>query len=246
MPSRILVLEDNTAHMEALCEILKGTHCDIEIHRADSYPAALQILGNYTIQVFILDIILDTKRPGDVSGLKLAQMLRESEKYKYTPIIFTTSVEDPKLYSYSKLHCFGYIEKPYDAQELRKTVLDALEIPVPLNDDRYVSFQKDRILYSKQLKEIICLEVSRKEVKVYCQQDELTVPYRSCKELLELFDSDSFIQCSRYTIVNKNYIDYIDYLSRYIKLKGMDKQMEIGRVMKKEFEEQMNKWYQKR
>lgn len=245
MPSRILVLEDNKAHMEAMCEILNSLHCDIELHCASNYKEAIQILAEYTIHIFILDIILDTKKPGDTSGIKLAELLRSTAKYKHTPIIFTTSVEDPKLYSYSKLHCFGYIEKPYDPDIVRKTVLEAMDVPVMPDEERYVSFQKDHILYSKQIKEIIYLEITRHEVTVHCVRDELKVPYKSCKEILKDLDSELFIQCNRSTIVNKLYIDCVDYVLKYIRLKNCDTQLELGRVIGKQFEENMEKWFQR-
>ena len=51
--------------------------------------------------------------------------------------------------------------------------------------------------------------------------------------------SDSFIQCSRYTIVNKKCIEYIDYRNRYIKLRGVDELIEIGITLKKHFMNQI-------
>ena len=195
--------------------------------------------------MFLLDIILDTDSRGDVSGIRLAEMLRADSRYIHTPIIFVTSVEDPKLYSYSRLHCFGYIEKPYDPVTVKQTVLDALKVPVSSREDRYVSFQKDRILYSKQIKEIIYLEISRKEITVVCVNDVLKIPYKPCKEILEHLDSDVFFQCSRSVIVNRNYVDCVDYATRYIKLKNCNTRLELGKVIGKEFEEKMNRWLQR-
>ena len=37
----------------------------------------------------------------DVSGIEFAQKIRTIEKYAFTPIIFTTSLEDPKLYAFT-------------------------------------------------------------------------------------------------------------------------------------------------
>lgn len=246
MPHRILILEDNKAHMAAMCKILQELGRDVELYCASDLKTAYQILAENTIQLFILDIILNTERPGDASGLKLAEALRDTSKYKHTPIIFTTSVEDPKLYSYSHLHCFRYIEKPYNTSMVSKAVLDALEVPAVPDDDRYVSFQKDHLLYSKQIKEIVYIVCSRKECVVHCVNDEVHLRYKPCKEVMSDIASDSFVQCSRSCIVNRTYIEQIDYTNRYIKLKNIDEAIEIGPKMKKEFKDKMDRWYQRK
>ena len=53
--------------------------------------------------------------------------------------------------------------------------------------------------------------------------------------LLEELDSDRFRQCSRYSIINMDYIDKIDTVNRYIKLRGIKEQIEIGQSYKKRF-----------
>lgn len=245
MQRRVLVLEDNVAQRQAICQLLQNLALELEVHCAGSYQEAMRLLTQFTMHLFILDIILDTTKPGDASGIRLAEAVRNIAKYKHTPIIFTTSVEDPKLYSYSKLHCFEYIEKPYHMETVRQTILEALQIPVVLDEDRYISFQKDRILYSKQIKEILYFEISRQEVHVYCVNDHFTIPYKSCKDMLEYLDCDLFIQCNRYTIVNKKHIDSVDYTNRYITIKNYTTRLEIGRIMRKQFEESMTIWFQR-
>lgn len=243
MSQKILVLEDNIFHLEAMCKILEGLSEDIIVYRASSTKDAYRIMAENTFQLLILDIILDTTKPGDVSGLELARTVRESTRYKHTPIIFTTSVEDPKLYSYSQLHCFEYIEKPYDPEQVRKTVLAALEMPKYSDDDRYVSFQKDRILYSVRIGDIVYIRISRRNLEIHCVNDVLEIPYIGANEILNKLDSESFLQCSRYYIVNRTYIEQIDYSNRYIKMRNVEEQIEIGTVMKSKFKEKMDKWF---
>lgn len=195
--------------------------------------------AKYPVQIYSkpIDIILNTKKPGDVSGLDFAREIRGISKYKFTPLVFITSLEDPKLYSYSQLHCYGYIEKPFSVAQVKDIILGALEFPVKEDDDRYVYFRKDGIVYSVYIKEIIYIESSRRKITIHCVNDELEIPYRTCGEILQELDSKSFVQCSRYCIVNKKYIKQIDYTNRFIKLRNVDAPIEIGIIVKKSFKQ---------
>lgn len=70
---------------------------------------------------------------------------------------------------------------------------------------------------------------------VYLNNDRLKLQYKPCKNILEELSSDRFIQCSRHLIVNKDYIDMIDTVNRYIRLKDDYGQIEIGITFKKKF-----------
>lgn len=239
MPKKVLIIEDNKVHMDALCKILENLHKDIIVYCASDAERALQMAIEQHIHLFLVDIVLNTKNSGDVSGLNLVRELREVSKYKFTPVIFITSLEDPKLYSYSQLHCFGYIEKPFGVAQVRDTVLGALEFPVKEDDDRYVYFKKDGIVYSVYLKDIICIQSIRKKMKIYCVKDELEISYKTCEEILLELNSESFIQCSRCCVVNKKFIENIDYSNRFIKLRHMNDPVEIGAIMRKTFRQKM-------
>lgn len=239
MIRNVLIIEDKKSHMDALYKIVSEVKSDIKILTAYDIETAYQFSMEYHVHLFLIDIILRPEKPGDVLGLTFAQKIREIENYRFTPIIFITSLEDPKLYSYSQIQCLGYIEKPFSKEQVKKLVLKALEFPIVDDDERYVYFRKDRIVYSKNLKEIIFIENSRRKVAIHCKEDILEIPYKTCGEILAELDSDSFIQCSRYMIVNKRYIERIDYTNRYIKLKGVKDYVEIGAIMRKNFKDKM-------
>ena len=127
---QILIVEDNNKNMEKLCEVLKDIK-DVYIHKAKNSEQAYRYALEYNIDLFIVDIILNTKVFADISGLKFIESIRSINGYKFTPIILTTSLEDPKFHAYSNLHCFRYYEKPYDYAEFKKSVVEALEYTTP-------------------------------------------------------------------------------------------------------------------
>jgi len=239
MIQKILIIEDNKIHMNTLKKVIEDLSGDLQVYCASNVKDAYQIALEHYIHLFIVDIILNAKKSGDISGLNFAREIREISKYKFTPLVFITSLEDPKLYSYSILHCFSYIEKPFSVSLVRDAVLHALEFPINENDEKCIYFRKDRVVYSICIKDIIYIEISRRKIMIYCFHDNLEMPYLSCKEMLQKLDSNSFIQCSRFCIVNRKYIEQIDYTNRFIKLRNIKTPVEIGVTMKKAFKYRM-------
>lgn len=239
MQRNILIVEDKTVYSQAISKIINEMHLNTTIYSAANVREAYQVLENRRIHLFLIDIILNSKDSGDVSGLHFAEEIRGYTKYKYVPIVFITSLEDPKLYTYSQLHCYDYIEKPFSVPRVRDTILGALEMPFISNDERCVYFRKDGIIYSKRLKEIIYIESSRRKIRIHCEDDELEIPYKTIDEILRELDSESFVQCSRYVILNRNYIEKIDYVNRFVKLKHIKEPIEIGIIMGKTFRQKI-------
>ncbi|MCM1156852.1 MAG: LytTR family DNA-binding domain-containing protein [Roseburia sp.] len=231
----VLIVEDNARSMEMLIKIIKNLRADVEIRTASAQEEAAVLAMKYHIDLFMLDIILNSSNPGDVSGMRLAEQIRTFPKYKYTPVIFITALEDPELHAYSDLHCYYYVEKPYDVEKVSAVILEALEFPAVHNEPQNVFFRKDGILYKKEISEILYIENSRAGQTVCCTNGNLKLPYKPSRKILEELSSDRFIQCSRYHIVNRDYIDRIDTVNRYIRLKGVKTQIEIGNSYKKRF-----------
>lgn len=241
MHRNILILEDNIFVMKDICNIIEELHREVVVYTASDIKEAYDISMEQHIHLFIVDIILNPKNNGDVSGIRFVQEIRNVNRYEFIPVIFLTSLQDPMLYSYSQLGCMGYIEKPYDASRVKKYILKALHFPVPTERDRFVYFRKEGIVYSKCVSEIYFIEVSRRKVIIYCENDKLEVPYKTCSEILEELDSPSFVQCNRKYIVNRDYIEQIDYPRRLIKLKNINKIIEIGPVIKEKFKLEIEK-----
>ncbi len=63
----VLIIEDNPTSMEMLARIVNEVDPEIAVYRAvnqnEAYAAAMKV----TMDLFLVDIILDTKNPGDVT-----------------------------------------------------------------------------------------------------------------------------------------------------------------------------------
>lgn len=199
-----------------------------EILEAEDIISAYDYTMRYIIHLFILDIIIDTSARGDTSGITFASRIREICKYKSTPIIFISSLEDPKMYTYSELHCFQYIEKPYSSEKVISKVKEALGIAYEDEKDRRICFRKEGLLFPVKLGNIIYIMCEKPYTRIYMINDTLEVAYQSLRKITEIINSDTFALCNRSTLVNKNYIEAIDIANKLLKMQYTDKQLLLG------------------
>jgi DNA-binding response OmpR family regulator len=109
--NRILVVDDE----EDLCEILQF-NLELEGYKVDvahSAEEALRLqLSDYAL--VLLDVMM-----GEISGFKMAKMMREDEQLKRVPIIFVTARDaENDLVTGFNLGADDYISKPFSIKEV--------------------------------------------------------------------------------------------------------------------------------
>lgn len=231
----VLIVEDNEISVEVLEKVIKSVDDKTIIKVAPNEDEAYLLAMKNNISLFLIDIILNPLNPGDVSGMNFAYQLRKIEKYKYTPIIFVTAIEDSKLYAYSDIHCYYYLEKPFNLEKASQVISEALMFPQEKSKSHAVYFRKDGILYKRDISEVVYIENTRAGQKVHLTDGTLELQYKPSKIILEEIKSDKLSQCSRSVIVNKDYVDSVDPISRYIKLRNGYGQIDMGVSFKKRF-----------
>lgn len=237
MIKNVLIVEDNTAALEMLQRIVEEIGTEITIYTASNSLEAYQKAIQYTIDVFLIDIVLDTKQNADVSGIEFAQKVRNIEKYSFTPMIFTTALMDPKLYAFTNIHSYAYLEKPYDPKEVKKIMEKALEYTTKREVEKNLFFRKEGLLFSVNIADIVYIENNAHRLTIQTVDEVMKMPYKSCKKLLEEIESNDFIQCSRSTIVNMAYVTALDAVNRYLIIKDDFGEVEIGTAYIKKVKE---------
>lgn len=238
---KILLLEDNDTARETLHKMIESVPHNVHIFEFSDTDGIYDVLFNETINLFIVDIILDTTVTGDVSGLKFVEQLRKIPKYEFTPVIFVTSLYDPKLYAYSELHIYKYIEKPFDYERVKESITSALNFPETAKEEKMFYLRIEGLFYVIKCSEILYIENIKHKIHIHMVNDrELTSPYRSCEQMLEELGDSRFEQCNRGTIVNLTYIEYVDWVNGNIKVNGSDDKIHIGITYKKKLKEVLN------
>ena len=234
MRKTVLIIEDNVTQLEMLRRLVLEVNPLAEVYTATDVNTAYAVLMDRTIDTFLVDIILDTTRPGDSSGARLVGRIRKMEKYRFTPVIFITSLEDVTKYAYTDLNCLGYVEKPFSPETVKQLVEKALYFSTQKDDNTFICFSKNGVFYPIKVYEIAYIDSMRHVVTVHLANGStMTVPYKPCRDFLREADSDNLFQCSRSAIVNKNFVLNIDIPNGYITMRGSGDKVEIGSTYKK-------------
>lgn len=232
----VLIIEDNKTQLEMLRKLVLEVSPNATVYIASEIKTAYKILIEKTIDVFMVDIILDVTRPGDTSGVKLVEKIRTIPKYMFTPVIFITSLEDATKYTYTNLNCLGYVEKPFAPEMVKVLVKKALYFSTENKSEKEAvhCFRKEGILFPIKIKNILYIESINHVVNIYLKEGgSLTIPYVPCKQLLEDINSKSLIQCSRNAIINIDHINSLDTTNRYIALHHTTARIEVGVTFKR-------------
>lgn len=231
MAKCILIVEDNTNSANMIKKIIASIDPSVEALTAASSEAAYKHAMEKDIDVFIIDIVLDNKVMGDTSGIKFAECIRGMQRYLFTPFIFTTSLEDPQMYAFRELHCYGYLEKPIDVEQAKELIRGALRFENTKILSEIIYFKKDKIIYPINIDDIVYTQNENHEMTVYHKNGScLKIPYKTCSQLLKEVRTNHLVQCSRNTLVNIQYIKSIDLVNRYITLEDPEHtRIDIGR-----------------
>ncbi len=234
---KILILEDNSMTRKFVEEIAKDLELKTEVYAFDNVKEAYSCALEKNIDCFIVDIILDTKVPGDTSGLKFVQSIRELNYYTITPVIMLTSLEDAKLYTYEKLHCYRFMEKPFEPLELKHLLEECLGYR-ERKTIKTLTYHIDGVIMVAELCDIVFVDVNCRVLQIHNRKyGILSIPYKTIKSFLAEADCEDMIQCSKHCVVNRNYIEYFDYVNRMIRLKDDLGELEVGKKYRTDVEE---------
>ncbi len=194
---RILVVDDE----EDLCEILKFNleNEGYLVDTANSAEEALNMeLSRY--QLFLLDVMM-----GEISGFKMANLLKKDKKTASIPIIFITAkdTENDTVTGFN-LGADDYISKPFSLREVIARVKAVLRRTVSDN-----GVEKTEIITYRGL----VLDVNRKKVTIEGEAVSLT---KKEFEILSLLLRNPDRVFSREDILAKIWNDEVYVLDRTV------------------------------
>ncbi|WP_455497080.1 response regulator transcription factor [Coprobacter sp.] len=193
---RILVVDDE----EDLCEILKFNleTEGFEVDTANSAEEALKKdLSVYNL--LMLDIMM-----GEISGFKMANIIRKDESKAKIPIIFLTAKdsENERLTGFN-LGADDYISKPFSIREVIARVKAVLRRTATTDDSNHEILSFDQLL----------INIPQKKVTI--NGDEITLTKKEF-EILKLLLSHQGHVFSRDEILSRVWSDEVYVLDRTI------------------------------
>lgn len=211
---RILVVDDE----EDLCEILKFNleNEGYEVDTANSAEEALKMdLPQY--HLLLLDVMM-----GEISGFRMANMLKKDKKTAQIPIIFITAkdTENDTITGFN-LGADDYISKPFSLREVMVRVKAVLR-----RTSSVFPAQKEELLEYKGLN----LHIPQKKVSIDGTEVALT---KKEFEILMLFLQNKGRVFSREDILSKVWHDEVCVLDRTIDVNITRLRKKIGEYGKR-------------
>lgn len=232
--THVLILEDDAASKEALEQILTGYSQNLCVHGASSYEEAKTLLeADVTYGLFLLDVNLSGENHEDIGGIIFAREIREQFRYTFTPIVMVTAVGAMEMQAYRELHCYQYIMKPFEKEQVIEVVRKVLE-KEKQEKPAVLIVKKDGVNYQMKCEDIRYIEAIHRGICIHMKDKDWSIPYVGLKQVKEKLPKEMFFQCHRMFIVNRQEIDYFDMVNRIIKLKDCADTVEIGVTYKAE------------
>ena len=195
--TRILVVDDE----EDLCEILKF-NLEIEGYDVDTVFSAEEALKKdiCSYNLLLLDVMM-----GEISGFKMANMLRKNERTAKMPIIFLTAKDtENDLLTGFNLGADDYISKPFSIRQVVARVKAVLRRTVA----KTVQSEPESLVY-----ETLILDIKRIKASVDGEEIPLT---KKEFEILKLLLENKGNVFSREEILSRIWKDEVYVLDRTI------------------------------
>jgi CheY-like chemotaxis protein len=120
---RVLIVDDEEDLTWTLSKKLSKDHAKFDVMCVNSGRQAIEVLNQVPFDLVVTDV-----RMPEVSGLELLQQVKQL--YPDTRVIIMTAYGSSDIRNQATQNgCFNYIEKPFEINELRRQILDALEEP---------------------------------------------------------------------------------------------------------------------
>ncbi len=120
LQKRVLIVDDEEDLTWTLTKKLSKDQDKFQLICVNSGREAFEVLNQLPTDLVITDV-----RMPEVSGLELLTEIRD--KYPQTKVIIMTAYGSSDIQkSANDLGCFRYVEKPFEINELRELILDAL------------------------------------------------------------------------------------------------------------------------
>jgi len=205
----IMLVEDDFMQRQVLKKMILAMNNFSEVYEADSEQLALEIIGKYDINMFLIDINLK-----ESSGLDLALNIRKIQKYEFRQIIFLTTHMEYITQAFKQTHCYDYILKPYNQEEVKdminKIILNETNSLNNKTDREIIITLKNGIYVGIKTNDILFIEVKGKNCEVNTLNGIYISNNTTLKKMIKLIDCPYIIQSHRAFAINKKYISKIE------------------------------------
>lgn len=234
MRKQILVVDSDDRQIQRIAGVLKETAMQtgnrMDIYVSNTLQEAEAVMEEIEIDVLILDTVYKGMILEEYPGVKWALNLREKEKYILLPIIFVSSIAEPKLEAYRDIDCLGFLPRQFNVKDLRRVLEKAMHHCTPKDSDKRFLIRAQGIIYPLQIKDILYVEVLNRVLYIYQTSGKvLEMPHKPLRDFQAEVDSKCLIQCNKSMLINTLYVLRVDEEEGYVTLAMDNIQLLVGK-----------------
>lgn len=234
MRKQVLIVDSDDRQIQRIAGVLKETALQsgngIDIFAANTLEEGGEIMEEADIDVLILDTVYKGMVLEEYPGIKWAQKMRERPKYMPLPIVFVSSVLEPREYAYQEINCLGFLPRKFQTEELRRVLTKAMYHLTVREGEKSVSVRAQGIIYPIRIKDILYVEVLQRVLYIYQTNGEvLEMPHKPLRDFQMEAGSQCLIQCNKSMLLNTLYVEKLDSKEGIVLLKQDDIQLLVGK-----------------
>ncbi|MBU5591226.1 LytTR family DNA-binding domain-containing protein [Clostridium sp. MSJ-4] len=209
----ILIVEDDKSQREVLKKMLQEVDEGLNIYEASNKIEAINIYSNVSIDIFCIDVHL-----GDSSGIDLALDIRKIKRYEFSWMVFITTNVQYMLKAFKEIHCYDYILKPYEKEDIvnltKKLISSAYMGNAVANERKSTVFEIRKGINVKiYVDEIIFIETNIRICTIHTKKRKYEIKGLSLKSAVELINHKGIIQCHKSFAVNIDEVRKVEGIS---------------------------------
>ena len=234
MRKRVLIVDCDSRQIQRIAGVVKETALQsgkgMDIYAACTLQEAEVIMEETDIDILILDTVYKGMELEEYPGIKWARSVRDREKYIPLPIIFISSVSEPKMYAYREINCLGFLPRQFKAEQLRKVLEKAMHHITLREGDKSICVRAQGIVYPLRIKDILYVEVLNRVLYIYkIDGTVLEMSHKPLRDFQMEVNSKCLVQCNKSMLINILYVDNLDQEGEYVTLAKDDIQLLVGK-----------------
>ena len=234
MRKQILIVDSDDRQIRRIAGVVKETAVQsgnrMEIYVANTLEEAGIIIEDIEIDVLILDSVYKGMALEKYPGIMWAQKIREYEKYISLPIIFISSLSEPKMYAYREINCMGFLPRQFNGEELQRILEKAMYYSTVREWDKSICVRAQGIIYPIRIKDILYVEVLNRVLYIYqINGAVLEMHHKPLRDFRAEVDSKCLIQCNKSMLINTLYVADVDEQEGYVTLSKEGVQLLVGK-----------------
>lgn len=239
----VLIVEEHPMIRKQIRNTIHWNLKDITVLEAGNEKEAVELLEKNDIDLFYLDIQLV-----NINGLKVAEKIRSIPKYEFTYIIFIANFMHLLPQSLQEYHCYDFIQKPFQSQQIIKLTRKLLYGPQLEKKEKevlYLTIHEKNHITNIPVQEIYFIESIRRKVYIHTTKGiKVITTYSLCniEDSLLQVENITFLRTHRSYIVNQNRMKSIrlnQNIPGEICFYGYEKKAKLGKKFEKDLKSQI-------